>query len=101
MTMPGSFNAESLRHFLVVLILVAGQSLALAHGVDEASIPHPAETVCDLCIASQPLGAAAGGSAAVGFDLSVAGDGLLPDFHPLAPKRAYLTPGQRAPPVSC
>lgn len=101
MTLPARFNAESLRHLLVVLMLVAGQSLALAHGVDEASAPHPAETVCDLCIASQPLGAAAGSSAAAGFVISLAKDGLLPDFHPPAPKRAYLTPGQRAPPVSC
>lgn len=99
--MRGRVNAKSLRHLLVVLMLVAGQSLALAHGVDEASTPHPAETVCDLCIASQPLGAAASGSAAVGFALSVAESGFLPDFHPPAPKRAYLTPGQRAPPVSC
>lgn len=99
MTMPGTISAKSLRHILVVLLLVAGQTLALAHGVDEAS--HPAETVCDLCIASQPLGAAAGGSTAAGFDIFVAEDGLLPDFHPPASKRAYLTPGQRAPPVSC
>lgn len=101
MTLPARFNAESLRHFLVVLVLVAGQSLALAHGVDEASTPHSAETVCDLCIASQPLGAAAGGSAATGFDIFIAEDGLLPDFHPPALRRAYFTPGQRAPPVSC
>lgn len=101
MTMPGTFSAKSLRHLLVVLMLVAGQSVALAHGVDEASAPHPAETVCDLCIASQPLGAAAGGSAAAGFDIFVSEDGLLPDFHPPASKRAYITPGQRAPPVSC
>lgn len=92
------FNANSLRHLLVVLLLVAGQSLAFAHGVDEAS--HTTKTVCDLCIAGQPLGAAAGGAATAAIVFPVSGLGLMPEFHPLAPRHAYLTPGPRAPPVS-
>lgn len=96
--MTSSPNAKLMRHCLVVLLLVAGQSLAFAHGVDEAS--HPAASVCDLCIASQPLGAAAGGSTAPGIAIPEAECGLLPEFPPPAPVRAYLTPGQRAPPVS-
>lgn len=96
--MTREFKANSLRHVLVVLLLVAGQSLAFAHGVDEAS--HPAKTVCDLCIAGQPLGAAAGGAATGGFVFPVTENGLLPEFHPPVQRHAYLTPGPRAPPVS-
>lgn len=92
------FNARSLRHLLVVLLLVAGQSLAFAHGVDEAS--HPAKTVCDLCIAGHPLGAATGGTASVPEFSPVAEAGVLPDVRPLAGTPAWFTPGQRAPPVS-
>lgn len=92
------FNAGSLRRLLVVVLLVAGQSLAFAHGVDEAS--HPAKTVCDLCIAGHPLGAAAGGSPSAPEFPPVAEAGILPDIRPLAGTRARLVPGQRAPPVS-
>lgn len=91
-------HAKSLRYLLVVLLLVAGQSLVFAHGVDEAS--HAAQSVCDLCIAGQPLGAAAGGSTASGIAIPGAARGLMPEFPPAAPARPYLTPGQRAPPVS-
>lgn len=92
-------NVKSLPHLLVVLLLVAGQSAAIAHGVDEAS--HAAKTVCDLCIAGQPLGAAAGGASAAAIEFPPAASGLLPECHSPAPQRAHFTPGQRAPPVSC
>lgn len=92
------FNTRSLRHLLVVLLLVAGQSLAFAHGVDEAS--HPAKTVCDLCIAGHPLGAAAGGSHDAPAFPAAHGGGPVGDFHPPVRSAEYLTPGQRAPPHS-
>lgn len=92
------FNRRSIRYLLVVLLLVAGQSLAFAHGVDEAS--HPAKTVCDLCIAGYPLGAGAGGSHTVTeFPLPAQGI-LLVEFHPSVSSASYFTPGQRAPPLS-
>lgn len=91
-------KAISLRHLLVVLLLVAGQSLAFAHDVDEAA--HPAKTVCDLCLAGHPLGAAAGGQATAAAALPAAAVGLLPDFHPLRPLAAHVLPGPRAPPLS-
>lgn len=96
--MTREFNANSLRHLLVVLLLVAGQSLAFAHGVDEAS--HTTKTVCDLCIAGQPLGAAAGGGATAAIVFPVSALGSMLEFHPPAPRHAYLIPGPRAPPVS-
>lgn len=96
--MPRAFKTGLLRPLLVVLLLVAGQSLAFAHDIDEAA--HPAATVCDLCIASQPLGAAAGGTLVSETLPCAAGTGLLPEFAPPVPSPTYLSPGQRAPPVS-
>ena len=93
-----SFNAKWLRHLLVLLALVAGQSLAFAHGVDEAS--HPAKTVCDLCIAGHPLGAAVGGADAAAEFPAVSASGIVGVIRAMDDTPDWFTPGQRAPPVS-
>lgn len=88
-------TAFSLRLCLLVLLL-AGQAVALAHSVEEAI--DPSHGVCHLCIASHAMGAAA-------VD-NQSGELALPSHHALLVPTLALprdgaplfAPSQRGPP---
>lgn len=83
---------------LLAVVLIAAQAVAFAHDVDESA--HPAQTVCDLCVAGHALGsAAAGGEVQCSLQRSGASHGLPSAVvQPTGPSHQ---PRQRAPPVSC
>lgn len=83
---------------LVAVFLIAAQGLAFAHGIDEAS--HPAQNICDLCIAGHSLGAATGGSDHSGLSHCRSGSGPLPEFRSLTLEHHFVSPTQRGPPLS-
>lgn len=96
--MQRPLTRPALIRLLLAVVLMAAQSAALAHGVDEAS--HHAQTVCDLCVAGHALGSAAAGGE-LHWTANPSRDDTPATSSADVPLSPPLGPLPRAPPVSC